>query len=200
MAHMTVTVTDHLHERALQLDGLGTGAQKLIIQTGTLIINFAGSDQGGWIRDRLTYPVLSLPLGTGALGGVFGLRVQAIGTASPASINYLPQPSAITLLAEGDVDPTAADPLRVGSTNTGLIRGHIRLPVTAHPQGGAIPGAGWAVDKTEAVYSADGIRLVVDLAVAGPASVMRLAYSVFVAISTGFLANMDLEMHRPDEG
>ena len=43
-------------------------------------------------------------------------------------------------------------------------------------------GGGWAVDRTAATRVQNHIELIVDLAVAGPSNLLRLAYSLFVTI------------------
>ena len=66
------------------------------------------------------------------------------------------------------------------------VSGHVALPVVG---GGAqqitlpIPSAGWAVDRARARQSGTQIELLIDLAVAGPSHLLRLAYSLFVMIS-----------------
>src|SRR5690349_10470946 len=83
---MAVTVLNHQHDAALVFEGVGDG-QTLIIQTGTIIFDFEGSpDEGGWVRDRLTQMVLDLPVPSLVLAS----HVQAIASAAPASMNYVP--------------------------------------------------------------------------------------------------------------
>jgi hypothetical protein len=170
-------VLDHRHEPAVVLENLGTQGQQLVIQTGTVIFDFSGSPDGGWVRDRLIHPVLDLPPGTGAQQS----RVQAIASAAPASMSYSPPPA-----AGGDSGLWARGTAFLqGHASEGYVQviGEIALPVTGTSRTVPISGAGWAVDQTRAVRSNFQIQLVVDLAVAGPSKLMRLAYSLFVAIS-----------------
>ena len=65
------------------------------------------------------------------------------------------------------------------------VRGTVSLPVTGSSTGSTmvpLSAAGWAVDRTRAIQSANHIQLVVDLAVLGPSALLRLAYSMFVTI------------------
>ncbi|HEX3482361.1 MAG TPA: hypothetical protein VHT91_45405 [Kofleriaceae bacterium] len=183
---MTVTVRDHLHDTLV----LESGGPLLILQTGTLVFDFPGSDEGDWKRDSLSHPVFELR------GGWISADVRAIASAAPASMSYSPLPAAIAidrerpLLAEGDVvlagtgDGFGADSGLVQVRVT--VGGHIALPVTGSDRASAgvqIPQAGWAVDRTRAVRAGTHIQLVADLAAIGPSRLMRLAYSMFVVIS-----------------
>jgi hypothetical protein len=171
---MSVKVHDHDHEEEIVLEGVGKAGAKLIIQTGTIIFDFGGSSGGDWTRDQLTHNVLTLPP-----TGRFNVDIKAIASASPATMNYVPEPTVATgLVADGNLDLNDPDPLRGGGDVQ--IHGHIRLPVTGSVP---IPLAGWGVDQTRAVHSGNHINLVADLAVLGPSRLMRLAYSLFVTIS-----------------
>jgi len=178
---MVVRVLDHQHEPALMIQG---DQQQMLLQTGTLVIDFRGSVIGDWTRERLTHPVLDLP-DTVALTD----RVAAIASAAPASMLYFPQPGPPVgvggLFAQGNV-------VSHGSFDGTFVQvlGSAYLPVFGATPAQAVPLAGWAVDATSAVLSSKHqILLVADLAVTGAANLLRLAYSLFVTIS----ANTELK-------
>jgi hypothetical protein len=180
------TVLAHQNDPALVLENVGTQREKLIIQTGTIVFDFPGTLEDDFDRVPLIHPVLDLPPGSDG----FGMRVRATASAAPSSMLYLPPPAAVAMEGSG---------LRVSGlvTSTGTatggeggqvaVSGIVDLPVTGAGQGTVpILGAGWAVDRTRATRSGTKIQLVVDLAVFGPSSrLFRLAYSLFVTISSG---------------
>jgi hypothetical protein len=192
---MSVTVFGHQHDAALTLDGVGTPASQLIIQTGTIIFHFQGVPGEDWVRDRLRHPVLDLTaVGTGAL-----VSVRAVASASPASMSYAPAAPAVTSqqgsFARGNVVLFGyAD--QSGQVNVG---GPVNLPVV----GGASQfpassmGGGWAVDRTRANRVQNHVELIVDLAVAGPSSLLRLAYSLFVTVSFRLIADVEIPHREP---
>ncbi len=74
---MTVSVRDHQHDAALLLQG---EHQQLMIQTGTIVLDFRGSLDGDWVRDQLVLdPVLELPP-----VGFLRQQVHAVASAAPA--------------------------------------------------------------------------------------------------------------------
>jgi len=188
---MSVTVFDHLHDPALILEGVGTAGAQLIIQTGTIVLNFQGSPGQDWVRDRMRHAVLDLPPVSSAL---LGPVVRATASAAPASMHYSPSPATGSgeqgLYAQGNVLLAGyADPS--GAVNVG---GPVMLPVIRGGPGAPPPpsGVGWAVDRTQAARVGTHIELVVDLAVAGPASLLRLAYSLFVTIAPRLVTKTDV--------
>jgi hypothetical protein len=160
---MSITVQGHQHDPAVVFEGSGTAAPQIVIQTGTVVFNFSGSpDEGDWVRDRLVLTVLELP----AVSLLFNAQVVATASAAPASMTYMPPP--VVRIRQSPIgavfsDDTSHDPVPVP-------------PIS-------VLGAGWAVDRTEARHAGNKIQLVVDLAVLGHSSVMRLAYSVFVTVT-----------------
>ena len=177
---MTVTVLDHHHAPALTLQGAG---QRLVIQTGTLILELRGALAEDFVRESLEHPVLDLPPDSPPQG------VRAIASAVPASMVYSPPPATIRLGGE--------PPLGLGLAAAG------DFPVTRGALGSSsvpVPAGGWAVDRTRTARSANQIQLLIDLAVAGPSSLLRLAYSLFVTIPArsdpAVISNHDLHGHR----
>jgi hypothetical protein len=191
---MSVTVFDHQHDAPLVLEGVGTLGAVLIIQTGTIVFNFQGVAGEGWIRDRLRHTVLDLPPSSSALLGT--TVVRAVASAAPASMNYSPGPVGVSggqgVFAQGSVllfgfaDPTS------GQVN---VSGPVSLPVTGAGSVSTAPTAGWAVDRTRARRVQNQIELLVDLAVAGPASLLRFAYSLFVTIAPRLITETDITKH-----
>jgi hypothetical protein len=172
---MSITVLAHHHDPALSLDG--ANGEQLFIQTGTIVFEFLGILDADWVRTRLVHPVLDLP------SNASSPLVRAIASAAPSSISYFPASVGVEgtgLVASGKV-------VSVGSadSNSGqaVVEGFAVLPVTGIDGATtSIPRGGWAVDHTGTAHSGNQIELVVDLAVLGPASVFRLAYSLFVRI------------------
>jgi hypothetical protein len=162
---MSVLVQGHQHDSPVVFTGAGTFAQQLVMQTGTIIFDFLGSADK-WLRDRLTLPVLKLPLASLLLHP----EIRAIAWAAPASLGYGPPYFVRTLIWGHEV-----------------VGGRVRaVPDWAEAFGkfGETPklAAGWAVDRTQATHVSNQIELAVDLAVLGQSRLMRLAYSVFVTI------------------
>jgi hypothetical protein len=178
--HMTISVVSHQHQPVLVFEAEG---RKLLLQTGTLVFDFQGSPAGDWNRQTLSHPVLQLPPGNASVG-----TVRAIAAATPASILYSPpvatgaSDGATGLFAQGLIRST-------GFAQDGIVEtfGNANLAVSRRGPGASVsvplPQAGWAVDRTQTLHSFDQLLLVVDLAVAGPASFFRLAYSLFVTLS-----------------
>ena len=158
---MVFTVDEVLKEPALVV----SGSPGLTIQTGTILLSQSAVEAvDDWNRGRVDQPVFDLP--QSAQRHI----VQVSATAAPASIGYWPHG-----LDLSPSDLHAAG--RVGS-------GHADLKVismTGIPP--ALPAAGWAVDRTQAIHDLNVVRLVVDLAVWGPTTIMRIAYSLFIVTS-----------------
>ena len=89
---MTILVVNHEHDPPLALEG----TQHLIIQTGTIVFDFQGAAEGGWLRDRMVHPVLELP----AAESLASQQVRAIASAAPSSIVYLPGPATDSISEE----------------------------------------------------------------------------------------------------
>lgn len=176
---MTINVLDHKPEPPLAFN---VGGLQLVVQTGTLICDFNATDDGDWRRDRLTHHVLELPLNPFSV-------VRATASATPASMVYAPPAgfgSATGLIATGTIGLSGVGQ---GWSEGGAVQvsvqvgGPVSLPVIGGSVGLTIAGAGWAVDRTQAVHTGKHVDLVADLAVRGPVNLFRLAYSMFVTIS-----------------
>ncbi|HEX2686000.1 MAG TPA: hypothetical protein VHN14_05255 [Kofleriaceae bacterium] len=167
---MTIMVLDHQHDPALTLHGV---RQQLMFQTGTLVVELRNPAMAigvaigeGFVRDQLQHAVLELPPDSPGHG------VQAIASAAPASVLYAPPPAGIRAEEPIGGFGTIADfPVTWSAFRAASV---------------AIPPGGWAVDRTGAVRSGNQIQLSIDLAVAGPSTLLRLAYSLLVAIPTRF--------------
>ncbi len=180
---MSVTVFRHQSEAALTLDGVGANGARLIIQTGTIIFDFQGVAGEDWIRDHLRHSVLDLAATDFVPAGT---SVKATASAAPASISYSPPAASATVqqgvFAQGNV-------LLGGFADSGgqvSVSGPVALPVVGGGVGQStvsILGGGWAVDRTWATRVQNDIELNVDLAIKGPASLLRLAYSLFVTVT-----------------
>jgi hypothetical protein len=137
-----------------------SGAPGLTIRTGTIGLTHstAGDD---WEHGQLDEVVFELP------NSPPGRIVHAVATAAPASIGYWPP----------RLDLSPADLHAAGRVGGSLANLKVISLSGVRP---VLPAAAWAVEKTEVVHDLNVVRLVVDIAVWGPTTLMRIAYSVFV--------------------
>jgi hypothetical protein len=168
-----ISVISAINDPILEIPSGGSPAVELIIQTGTLVVDFSGTADNDWTRDSLSYPVFALPLTTAQ-------RItQATACASPSSFGY----GAASSYAVSDVSLSAGPlpddyPPPFGKPTY--------LPVSgAVPVNVPIPGSGWAVDQTTAQISGRDVLLNANLAVFGGCVIYRVAYSVFITVTLG---------------
>lgn len=136
------------------------GAPGLTIQTGTIALAHATAGDG-WEYGQIDQVVFDLP------NDPPGRIVQATATAAPASMGYFPH----------GLDLAPADLHAFGRVGGGFGDLSVRSRTGIRPK---LPAAAWSVEKTQVIHDLNAVRLIVDIAVWGPTTLMRLTFSVFV--------------------
>jgi hypothetical protein len=175
---MSITILGHHNDPPLVFKD--ASGDEISIQTGTIVFEFFGGSEDDWLRTRLTQPVFQIPAGTSSA------LIQSIASAGPSSFSYFPTVTTVRatgLVAEGRVL------LKGGGSSDGaggavvVVEGDVRLPVIGLDTAGvSIPRGGWAIDHTTTTHSNTQIELVIDMAILGPTSIFRIAYTLFVKI------------------
>jgi hypothetical protein len=136
------------------------GAPGLTIQMGTIALAHAAAGDG-WDHGQIDQVVFELP------NDPPGRIIEATATAAPASIGYWPH----------GIDLSPADLHAFGRVGGGFGDLPVRSRTGVRPK---LPSAAWSVERTQVLHDLNTVRLIIDLAVWGPTTLMRLAYSVFV--------------------
>jgi hypothetical protein len=181
---LMISVIGAINNPVLEIVSGGSPAVQLIIQTGSLLVEFIGTNPNDWTRDSLSYTIYTLPLAT-----LPGHRInQATASASPSSFG-----------CGSSLSYAGSDGFRVGPLPQNYPGGdpNVEAPQFLPVVGSApvtIPGSGWAVDQTKAQISGRDVQLNANLAVYGACGIYRVSYSVFITVTLG---PIDIHDHVP---
>jgi hypothetical protein len=160
---MFFNIVDHLHEPPLIV------GSDFVVQTGTVCIAHPAVQGSDWQRERVRVGAMELP------ASFHRHAVHTTATAALGSVGYWP-------LAGSGAGSGGGWATLMGSTlgSGGAVSVSGYVPVYVSVTTGAAH-CGWAVDRVTTEHVGTQVFLLLDLAMLGPGSLMRLNYSLFAA-------------------